>query len=244
MSDFVPNRVTSGKSGAGRFDFKRNSEAEIDLVDEPGTAVLNDDLDFGDDDTSRAYLNPDIDFGDDDEDELPVTVTYDLNPDLTEHRDWRDDMQDEAPSIASTKEWNEKSKFLSEHLPLRKSPIADNMGQLDANLQEDAELIKAMDHRAMRFIGSVEDDSEFPVEYVDGLKERLAVTTMVNDRDKLRAVTSMAYDKIDELNGKIAKDPNSPYAAKWEREADAQRRTAITARAYIMRLNEEERSAE
>lgn len=34
MTDFTPNRVTSGKSGAGRFDFKRNSEAEIDLVDD------------------------------------------------------------------------------------------------------------------------------------------------------------------------------------------------------------------
>jgi hypothetical protein len=33
MNDRNPNRVNSGKAGAGRYDFKRNSEAEIDLVD-------------------------------------------------------------------------------------------------------------------------------------------------------------------------------------------------------------------
>lgn len=34
MTDVNPNRITAGKSGAGRFDFKRNTEAEIDLVDD------------------------------------------------------------------------------------------------------------------------------------------------------------------------------------------------------------------
>lgn len=31
--DLNPNRVSAGKSGGGRYDFKRNSEAEIDLFD-------------------------------------------------------------------------------------------------------------------------------------------------------------------------------------------------------------------
>lgn len=31
MSDFVPNRVMSGKIGAGRYDFKHNTEASIEL---------------------------------------------------------------------------------------------------------------------------------------------------------------------------------------------------------------------
>lgn len=39
----IPNRVTAGKSGAGRFDFKQNSEAEIDLVDDG-----IDNMEFGD----------------------------------------------------------------------------------------------------------------------------------------------------------------------------------------------------
>jgi hypothetical protein len=34
MSDFIPNRVNSGKAGAGQFDFKRNSEADLELTDE------------------------------------------------------------------------------------------------------------------------------------------------------------------------------------------------------------------
>lgn len=34
MSSVNPNRVSAGKSGAGRYDFKHNTEAEIDLVDE------------------------------------------------------------------------------------------------------------------------------------------------------------------------------------------------------------------
>lgn len=34
MPDFIPNRVATGKSGAGRYDFKINTEADIDIFDD------------------------------------------------------------------------------------------------------------------------------------------------------------------------------------------------------------------
>lgn len=34
MSDYNPNRVNAGKAGAGQFDFKRNTEADLDLAED------------------------------------------------------------------------------------------------------------------------------------------------------------------------------------------------------------------
>jgi hypothetical protein len=45
MADINPNRVNIGKAGAGRYDFKRNTEASIDLeeaeYDEMGYELIN-----------------------------------------------------------------------------------------------------------------------------------------------------------------------------------------------------------
>jgi hypothetical protein len=63
MTDLNPNRVTTGKAGAGRYDFKRNTEAEIDLVDEDSQVVLPLSRQYGPDTDIRlraAALNDEI----------------------------------------------------------------------------------------------------------------------------------------------------------------------------------------
>lgn len=209
MTDITPNRVNAGKAGAGRFDFKRNSEADIDLVDDESMTVAS-------------------------------ASTYSFETDS--YRDWRDDVVDNAPSITTPEEWDSVNRTVSKNLPMRSGEI--DMSELDANLQENASAIKAMDARALRFLGHEENQNgKFSKEYLAGLTDRLGVAVFKNNRDELRKITSPAYDKIEELNQKIAKEPNSPYAVKWEREADANRRTAVAARAEIMRITEEERAA-
>jgi hypothetical protein len=209
MTDITPNRVNAGKAGAGRFDFKRNSEADIDLVDDES---------------------------------MTVTSAPDYSFETDSYRDWRDEVVDNAPSITTPEEWDSVNQTVSKNLPMQSGEI--DMSELDANLQEDASAIKAMDARALRFLGHEENQNgKFSKEYLAGLTDRLGVAVFKNNRDELRKITSPAYDKIEELNQKIAKEPNSPYAVKWAREADASRRTAIAARAEIMRITEEERAA-
>jgi hypothetical protein len=41
MTDLNPNRVATGKAGAGRFDHKYNTEAEVDLVDPDSDEAYN-----------------------------------------------------------------------------------------------------------------------------------------------------------------------------------------------------------
>lgn len=204
MSNFIPNRVNAGKKGAGRFDFKRNSEATIDLED-----------DF--------------------DGELPVVEAHDAVLDEG-YRDWRVVSAEALPNVETVDEWNSLNNKLSDHLPGRKGYPED----IDRDLDDNAALIKAADHRAIRFLAYEENREKFSKEYLDGLTNRLSVSVVHNNREELQKISWPAYDKIEELNNKIAANPDSPYAVKWEREADAQRRTAILARAEIMRLNREE----
>jgi hypothetical protein len=220
MSGYNPNRVAAGKSTGGQFAAKVNGEQDIDL----------------------EYFE---EYSDDSTDNDVIVNTYNTDLDLDDDdvRDWRSEVNFDSISAAETPEQlNALSDKLAENLPMRKSPIADHMGEIDNNLQESAALVRAIDYRAIRMLAHEKNREGFSKEYLDGLRDRVKVGVVREDRDKLRKITSPAYDKIDELNTKIEVKPNTPYTAKWKREADAQRRTALLARAEIMNLNEKERN--
>jgi hypothetical protein len=216
MSGYNPNRVSAGKSDGGQFAAKVNGEQELDF-------------EFEDYDADSSGT-------------VSETYTYDEDLDEDDSHDWRDEVNFDSIAAADTPaKLNAINEKLSANLPLRKSPVSDHIGELDSNLQESAALIRAVDYRAIRMINAGKSDEGFSKEYVDGLRARAKVGAVRDNRDKLRKITSPAYDKIDELNAKVESKPNSAYAAKWSREAEAQRYTAITARAEIMNINERER---
>lgn len=216
MSAFIPNRVSVGKAGAGRFDFKRNSEADLELEDDLEAAPV---------DEFDGY-------------ELPVVESHD-DAMSENYRDWRVVTKEAFPHAETVKEWDDLNDRLSDNIRGRQGRAED----IDRDLESNATLIKAADDRAVTLLADRDNHGEFSKEYLDGLTSRLSVGVVRNNREELQKITWPAYDKIEELNKKIAEKPDSPYVVKWEREADAQRRTAILARNEIMRLNEEERNA-